>query len=59
MKYDFEYSDSEGDVYQSDTFNSKREALESFREVQKMDDCARITDSWVYDEDNNFVKRWY
>ena len=58
--YSFEYKDHDyHDTYQSDEHNSRRDALEEWKEIKKWhENGCHITETWIHDEKGNFLGRW-
>lgn len=57
--YEFSYKDNEGDLYESDQFNSKQEAMDEIKALRKYyDGDFSVVESWVY-LDETYVGTFY
>ena len=57
-KYDFSYKDNEGDTYESDQYDSKREAEAEIKRLREYyDGDFRVIETWIYEGDV-FKGRW-
>lgn len=59
MVYEFNYKDNEGDEFQSDEHPTKASALKEWAELKEQyDGDCEITETWIYDDNNEFKGRW-
>ena len=57
-KFDFTYKDNEGDLYQSDEYNSLREAKQEVGRLRiKYQGDFELVETWIY-VDGEFKGRW-
>lgn len=56
--YEFEYKDTEGDIYTSDIHQTLKGAKDELKNLQKQDEDVRITQSWIY-KDGKYAGSWH
>jgi len=56
--YEFSYRDNEGDLYESDEFDSLKAAKEEVERLRKLyDGDFRVVETWIY-QNGDFKGRW-
>jgi len=59
MVYDFNYKDNEGDEYSSNEHPTKSDAKKEWESIkERYDGDCHITETWIYDDEGEFLGRW-
>ena len=59
MIYEFSYRDNEGDEYSSEEHATKQAANKEWEEIKRFhDNDCHIIETWIYDDEGNFIGRY-